>query len=304
MTTRTNPWLIGILLLLGAAGCVGPQRTRPGAIAGDQTLSLEDLALRLGLRIEERDDTFVVMKDAANTVIVFTHPDGRFFVNGKPLGSVGQIRREGGTVYVPEILLSQIRTHLRLPGQEPPTRPPRRARGMVVIDAGHGGHDPGAISVTGIHEKNVDLRVAAKVARLLEQRGVGVKMTRWQDHFIELEERAEVANRLGADLFVSIHADAAESPEAQGFTIYVAREASSEARRAARSISQAMARTGTVSRGVREADYRVLVNTAGPAVLVELGYLSNRREAVRLSQDAHQNRLAQAIVDGILSYLR
>lgn len=292
------------MLALGVAGCVGPQRTGPGATIGDQTLSVEDLAVRLGLRIEERDETFVVMKDAANTVIVFTHPDGRFFVNSKPAGSVGHVRREGGTVYVPASLLARIRTHLRKPGEVRPVRPPGRAEGTVVVDAGHGGRDPGAIAVTGVYEKNVNLRVAAKIARLLEARGLHVKMTRWQDHFIELEDRAEVANRLEADLFVSIHADAAESREAEGFTIYVARAASSDSRRAARSISQAMARTGAVSRGVREADYRVLVTTEGPAVLVELGYLSNRQEAVRLSQDAYQNRLAQAVVDGIVNYLR
>jgi N-acetylmuramoyl-L-alanine amidase len=292
------------LLLLGAAGCVGPQQTGPGARTGAQTLSVEDLAIRLGLQIEERNESFVVMKDAANTVIVFTHTDGRFFINGKPLGSVGQIHRQGDTVYVLETLLLQIRAHLRPSAQIPPLEPPRRAQGMVVIDPGHGGRDPGAISVTGVYEKHVNLQVAAKIARLLEQRDVGVKMTRWHDHFVELEDRAEVANRLEADLFVSIHADAAESRQAEGFTVYVANAASSATRRAAHSISQAMVLTGAVSRGVREADYRVLVTTRGPAVLIELGYLSNPREAVRLSDDAYQNRLAQAIVGGILSYLQ
>jgi len=301
---RTTAWIALTLLVLGTTGCVGPQRTGPGAVTGENMLTVEDLALRLGLRIEERDATFVVMKDAANTVIVFTHPDGRFFVNGKPLGSVGQIRREGDTVYVPETLLSQVRTGLLAPGQEPPVRPPRRTRGVVVVDAGHGGHDPGTSSAAGVQEKIINLRVAAKVARLLEQRGVAVKMTRWQDQFIELEDRAGLANQLEADLFVSIHADSAPSPDAEGFTIYVANGASPETRRAARSISQAMARTGAASRGVREEDYRVLVHTHGPAVLIELGYLSNAQEAARLIQNAYQDRLAQAIVNGILSYLR
>jgi len=267
-------------------------------------ITVEALAARLGLRVDERDGEFVVLKDASNTVILFTHSQGRFFVNGKPLGSVGRVQRDGATAYVPQTLLAQIRPHLRAGGQEPPVTPAGPAKGTVVVDAGHGGRDPGASSAAGVREKNVNLRVAAKIARLLEKRGVAVKMTRWQDRYIELEDRADVANQLKADLFVSIHADAAPSRDAEGFTIYLARTASPNTRRAARSINQAMARTGTAGRGIREQDYRVLVGTQGPAVLIELGYLSNPREAARLNEDAYQTKLAQAIVNGIVSYLR
>jgi N-acetylmuramoyl-L-alanine amidase len=139
---------------------------------------------------------------------------------------------------------------------------------------------------------------------LLEQRGIGVKMTRWQDQFIELEERIDIANRLNADLFVSIHADSAPSRDAQGFTVYIADGASRDARRAAQAINQAMAATGLDSRGIREADYRVLVQAEGPAVLIEMGYLSNPQDAFRLASDPFRDRLAQAIVEGILAYLR
>jgi len=291
-------------LALGIVGCQGPQGPAVGVIAGEDSTTIEQLAARLGLRIDQRDETFTVLKDAANTVILFTHTDGRFFVNGKPAGSLGPVRKVGGVVYVPAALVEQIRPLLQSVRPAPPVAPPVRTRRLVVIDAGHGGHDPGALSSTGLQEKFVNLRVAAKIARLLEARGVGVVMTRWQDEFIELEERSAIANDRRADLFVSIHADSAESRSAQGFTIYVATAASAGAYRAAHAINQVLERTGTNNRGIREADYRVLINTECPAVLIELGYLTNAQDIARLSDDRFRDRLAQAIADGIQAYLR
>jgi N-acetylmuramoyl-L-alanine amidase len=156
----------------------------------------------------------------------------------------------------------------------------------------------------GLHEKDINLAMALKVADLLQERGIGVILTRQQDRFIDLEERANIANRRNADLFVSIHCDSNPDRSRQGFTVFVARAASPEAYRAANCIGQAMAATGSDSHGVREADYKVLVNTSGPAVLVEMGHLSNVQDTARLRDPAWQNRLAQAIATGILTYVR
>jgi len=303
MTARTCIRISVVCLALGIVGCQGPQGPAAGVIAGEDSTTIEQLAARLGLRIDQRDETFVVLKNAANTVILFTHAEGRFFINGKPAGSMGPVKKVAGAVYVPEALVEQIRPLLQS-APTTPIGPSTRPRGVVVIDAGHGGHDPGAIGATGLQEKFINLRVAAKVARLLEARGVGVVMTRWQDEYIELEERAAIANRRKADLFVSIHADSAPSREAQGFTIYVATAASAGAYRAAHAINQVMERIGTNNRGIREEDYRVLVNTDGPAVLIELGYLTNAQDLARLSDDRFRDRLAEAIADGIQAYLR
>lgn len=294
------------LLALGLAGCEQPQRKEPRLTVGEHATTIEDLALRLGLRVTERDEAFVVLKNAANTVIIFTHTNGRFFVNGKPVGSVGEITKQGDTVYVPDALLPQIRQYLRAAApQSPIVRPsPVKPKGLIVIDAGHGGHDPGAISAGGLQEKSINLEVALKVASLLEQRGVNVVMTRQDDRFIELEERAEIANRRNANLFVSIHSDSNPDRGRQGFTVYVARAASSNAYKVAGDIDQAMSAAGSDSHGIREADYKVLVNTSCPAVLVEIGYLSNSQDASRLRDPTYQNRLAQAIVNGILTYAR
>jgi len=293
------------LLVVGIAGCQQPQKQTPKVIVGEHSTTIEDLAMRLGLRIEERDKAFVVLKNVANTVIIFTHADGRFFVNGKPMGTVGAVKWQGETLYVSDFLIPQIRQYLRAAVPPPVVRPsPVKPKALVVIDAGHGGQDPGAMSAGGLHEKDINLAVALKVADLLEQRGIGVLLTRQQDRFIELEERANIANRRNADLFVSIHSDSNPDRGRQGFTVFVARAASPEAYRAATCIGQAMAATGADSHGVREADYKVLVNTSGPAVLVETGYLSNAQDLARLRDSAWQNRIAQAIATGILTYVR
>jgi len=295
----------GVVLAVG--GCQEPRRQTPRVVVGEQTVTVDELAARLRLHIQERTETFVVLKNAANTVLIFTHADGRFFVNGKAIGPVGEIRIVGSTVYVPETLVATIQPHLRIPGLEQPpvaARPrPKPGTAIVVVDAGHGGKDPGSL-VAGRYEKHITLQVARKVAALLAQQGVKVVMTRQDDRFIELEERAEIANRRDTDLFVSIHADSAPDRSISGFTLYVASDASREAYEAARTVSAAMAKTGSDTRGIREADYKVLVQTSCPAILIECGYLSNPLDARRLQDNAFQTRLAQAIAAGILNYLQ
>jgi len=102
---------------------------------------------------------------------------------------------------------------------------------------------------------------------------------------------------------VSIHSDSSSNSSARGFTIYVARSASWSSRRAAAAIGRAMLRAGLTSRGTERADYRVLVQTRCPAVLIELGYLSNRDEARLLRSSSFQDRLARAIAEGISEFL-
>jgi len=116
-------------------------------------------------------------------------------------------------------------------------------------------------------------------------------MTRTSDYFVGLEDRAAIANNLRADLFVSIHSDSFPKSTRRGFTVYIARSASSSSRRAASAIVRSMSGTG-----------HVLTGTRGPAVLVEMGYLSNRREAALLRSSSFQNRLAEAVANGISDY--
>ena len=304
MTTKKLLFAAVALSMLALAGCQSSRTpSGPSVVFDHRTISIQDLASRLGLRIDEEDSAFVVLRDGTNTVLIFTHEGGRFFVNGKPIGPVGTVRKTGQNVYVAATLLDQIRAEMDK--ETTPARPSvTTRRAVIVVDPGHGGRDPGTIAVNGVYEKAVNLAVATKLAALLERQGHQVTMTRQNDLYPELEERALLANRLNADLFVSIHADSAEDSSAQGFTVYVARSASRASREVAQNIVRAMSTTGLRSRGVRENDYRVLVNTRGPAVLVEMGYLSNYREALKLQDGAFQNRLATAIAAGINDSLR
>jgi N-acetylmuramoyl-L-alanine amidase len=247
-------------------------------------------------------DTHVVLKNSANTVLIFTYSGGQVYVNTRAIGETGRVDKVSGSVYVSESLEAQIRAAMRTTTTTT-VRPPTGVSGCVVIDAGHGGQDPGATSCTGYYEKIINLQVAAKVGRLLRQRGLKVVMTRDSDNFIELEERAAIANRNNAQLFVSIHCDSMERSSKQGFTTYVARSASWAARQAATAIAREMAKTGLDNQGIRQADYKVLIYTDGPAVLVELGYISNYQEAALLRDSTFQNRLAEAIANGIIDFL-
>ena len=122
--------------------------------------------------------------------------------------------------------------------------------------------------------------------------------------FVELNERAAIANSAKVDLFVSIHADSARSRTACGFTVYVARSASRLSLAAADCVRSHLGVIGAPDRGVRRANFRVLVRTSCPAVLVEMGYLSNIREAAKLARSSYQNRIAQAIADGVCDFLQ
>lgn len=118
-------------------------------------------------------------------------------------------------------------------GLRPPPLPERRRnfdpRPLVVLDAGHGGVDPGAIGINGTREKDLTLAVTRQLATKLESSGnYRVALTRSRDIFIPLQERVAIARRQGADLFISLHADSAETHEAQGSTIYTLSERASD----------------------------------------------------------------------------
>lgn len=187
----------------------------------------------------------------------------------------------------------------------PPVAPgPRPIRGVtVVVDAGHGGKDPGALGVGPQPEKTVNLGIATMLAGLLEERGARVITSREGDRFISLDGRAALAERSRADLFVSIHSDAARRSSASGATVYIARNASTDSVLAGESIAAALRRAGISCRGVRRAGFRVLVGHSRPAVLVECGFLTNPGEAYLLATPAYQAKIAAAIADGITNHL-
>jgi N-acetylmuramoyl-L-alanine amidase len=173
----------------------------------------------------------------------------------------------------------------------------------LIIDAGHGGRDPGALGEGPVPEKTVNLGVTSRLVNLLRARGATVITTRNSDRFIELDDRAALADQHRVDLFISIHADSCPRPSVTGSTLYIARNAVRESERAAERIAAALKRAGIECRGIRRAGFRVLVGHSRPAVLVECGYLSNPGEAKRLSTASYQTRLAEALADGIANHL-
>jgi len=171
----------------------------------------------------------------------------------------------------------------------------------IVVDPGHGGHDPGAgeAGFSPVPEKVIVLEIARIVAQELKARGAHVIMTRNSDRFVELLDRAAIAERNRADLLVSIHADSHRDSRINGPTIYVARAASAQSKRVANRVQAAFRDAGIAVRGVRQADFKVLAAHSRPAILVESGYLTNGHEARNLNSNWYRRKIAACIVDGI-----
>jgi len=218
----------------------------------------------------------------------------------------------------------------------------------VVIDAGHGGRDPGAIGYNGIREKDVVLATAKQLGQYIEERleGVSVMYTRSDDTFIELADRGKLANRAGGKLFISIHANSARAGAARGAETYIlGTHRSEQARRVMELensvirfeqdteryeafdqsdlIMQTMTHSAYLrnseqlasliqgqfservhrrSRGVKQAGFYVLWGASMPAVLVELGFISNPDEARFLSSERGQTYMASAIFRAVRDY--
>lgn len=171
----------------------------------------------------------------------------------------------------------------------------------VIVDPGHGGADVGAVGPTGLHESDVTLAIAKRVEEALHRRGVPVALTRTQDSTVPLEERPDLAQRYGGVLFVSIHANASRDPTVTGTETYYKTPESQPL--AALVQSELVKALGEPDRGVRRADFYVLVNTPMPAVLVEVAFISNPREEAMLRDPAVQQRAADAIARAVARFL-
>jgi len=172
----------------------------------------------------------------------------------------------------------------------------------VVLDAGHGGHDRGARALSGMNEKDLALDVAKRMKPLLQRAGFRVIMTRERDVFIPLSQRVAASNRVRGSIFVSVHFNWARRRGAQGLETFYH---SAQSRRLAGNIQQEILRTyRTTNRGVKDARFYVLRNNQRPAVLLELGFLSNPYDNQMAQNPRHRQRLAEAAVRGIIAERR
>ncbi len=222
---------------------------------------------------------------------------------------------------------------------------PQRRR--IVIDAGHGGKDPGALGGRRAREKDLNLTAALELAQVLrEEKTFDVILTRGDDTFVPLAERSRMANDARADIFVSLHCNANRNRKEHGFEVYSVSENATdpEAARLAEAenaslelegkspadeeaalILRAMSKTENINasaelaalvsrdlgkrvdltpRGVKQAAFYVLRGTDAPAILVEMGFVTNRRDQAKLGTQAYRRRLLDGVYAGLLDYAK
>lgn len=180
----------------------------------------------------------------------------------------------------------------------------------IAIDPGHGGANPGAVRY-GLRESDNNLAVSLKLKSLLERQGAQVVLTRAEDRAVtkdgaalkeELQARVDLAATKNADIFVSVHTNSNENTAINGaMTFYYDEKSKPLAKR----IQNAMvAKTGAVDKGDAYGNFLVLRSSKIPAVLVEMGFITNRAEAEKLASDAYRDRMAAGIADGIAAYFQ
>lgn len=295
-----------------------------------QGLNGRSASLNLGLPKSVVDRTQLVRLPASPRLL-----RGQVVVTPETLVVLWRQLDQRVPAYDPQRSLLVVGAGQQAPGPEPKAAGPK-SKPLVVLDAGHGGKDPGAIGPSGLKEKTVTLEIALKLRDLLTARGFRVIMTRADDTFISLQRRAEIANEAKADLFVSIHANASRNKEAMGSQVFIYnREASSrQAAEAARLenqdanyleiikddlrqaiheeasitagglVSQRFETVGLTAKHIERAPFFVLAKSHMPSILVETAFISNATEENKLRSRAFCKRLADVIDQGVAGYYR
>lgn len=193
--------------------------------------------------------------------------------------------------------------------QQAALKPSTKASGpLVILDAGHGGSDEGA-KVRHLQEKKITLQTAIQAKKILEEMGYRVLLTRKKDSFISLPKRVSIANQTKALLFISIHCNAASNPLAQGLEIYYYK--GGDATKSAKSLFLAdttlqkiLGITGCASRGVKSGRFYVIRETEMPAILVEIGFLTNTEEWANMRSKPYLEKIAKGLAQGIDAYVK
>lgn len=185
---------------------------------------------------------------------------------------------------------------------------PKEKAWTIVLDPGHGGSDRGRHDAV-LEEKSLNLKTALLVRNELAKRGYRIVMTRGRDMAVPLDQRVALANRIGADLFVSIHYNAAPQPQAEGIEIFYYAKAEKPRRAASKQLAatvldKLIKSTGAVNRGVKEGNYCVIRDTQMPAILIEGGFLTHLKESQKIIDHTYQKKIALAIADAIDAYAK
>jgi N-acetylmuramoyl-L-alanine amidase len=185
---------------------------------------------------------------------------------------------------------------------EKATKKSNENKNKVVLDAGHGGSDYGAIR-EGINEKDITLDVTQRIESILKSKGYKVALTRTNDTFVSLEDRVNFSEKECPEIFVSVHVNSAVSTEPSGIETHYYHEYSKEL---ASVVHKHLIKENSSSkdRGLFKSKFYVINHTTVPAILCEIGFISNETERNELISDARKQRTAKAIAEGIIEYLK
>lgn len=210
---------------------------------------------------------------------------------------------DGGTAYVAEWVVNSSEASAASTQTVPKKkkRVPGTLKGITIaLDPGHGGNDRGTTGTRGSDEKDLTLQTAELLAGKLKDAGATVVMTRDSDSYVSLRKRTSIAQQEGADVFVSLHYDANPDRSITGFTTYYTQSAQQSF---AQSINEGLSSTIDLpNRGTQPANYLVLRENRLPAVLIELGFLSNSSEERVLTSSYFREQASQGIYKGLLNY--
>ncbi|MCP3025574.1 SH3 domain-containing protein [Halobacillus sp. A5] len=173
----------------------------------------------------------------------------------------------------------------------------------IVVDAGHGGFDPGAVGHSGTYEKTLTLQTAKKLKFTLEQNGAEVVMTRSNDSYLSLSARTALSNAAKGDAFISVHYNSVpQTIKASGINTYFY---SSNTRTLASNVQSGVTQaTGLRDRGIKQGNFHVIRYNKKPSIMVELGFISDADEVKTVKTSGYQSKASQGIANGLISYFK
>ncbi len=341
-----NNKLIIIFLVVFAGVMGGGCATLPKqpSISSTQEMYLKDICQQNNIRWEWDQVSQVVTLKYRNAKAQALIGSELVLIGADRIFLSSPMRRVRSAVIVPKDFKGKVVNRLRQKAASQKGYQVPKVR-KVMIDAGHGGKDPGAIGRTGTKEKVIVLDVAKRLKKLLKEKGFKVEMTRSDDTFISLEGRTEIASRANVDLFVSIHANSSPVRSVYGIEVYSARNLSfidkiasqrktnesllfrnlkikrssqsarkivsdmlythkqAESKRLAEYLAKKSSQMAkTKNRGAKTARFYVLRNTLIPAILVEVGFLSNPKEERMLKTSSYRQKIARSLAESIVGY--
>ncbi|WOO42669.1 N-acetylmuramoyl-L-alanine amidase [Rubellicoccus peritrichatus] len=317
---RRWPFLCGLLIFVFAGSLQGETRE----LHGSTYVSLPKIASQLGMKLQWIQPQKEVELKSKWTTLRFELHQRHFFLNGRKVALGNPVALSRGQLFISQRDIQKTLQPLLTPQIFAESSPKLY---HIVIDPGHGGHDPGAENrKLRVNEKSTTLDLAKRMKKKLERLGYKVTLTRDTDKFISLGERPAIANRVKADLFISLHFNAVASSKVKGLETFAMTPAghpsssqsnmTSSARRtypgnkndtwnvlAAYYLQSAMLKNHKqTDRGVKRARFAVLKNLNCPGVLVEGGFVTHPTEGKNIGSAAYREKLADSLVEGILTY--